>query len=237
MKASTFQLIDLDRTLFDTAAFVAAITQEVDSTQPGLGAELRARFEAAYKKEQTFFLLRYLRQEKGDAWFEDVVSRIVERDGAGAFMMPGARERIAYAETWQLADDYTPAWGIFTYGDPVDQLMKLRILELEDAPVYICETPGKARVIHSWVQPDGRFRLPQEFGGVVVNRLTLEDDKLRAFEGLPVHVTGFWIGAPADTEVALAAVSRLDLGRTSRVVPVRDLYDSVAQLKARRAVQ
>ena len=40
MKPSLFQLIDLDRTLFDTSRFVKAITDEIDILHPGVGTKL-----------------------------------------------------------------------------------------------------------------------------------------------------------------------------------------------------
>jgi hypothetical protein len=189
-KAKLFQLIDLDRTLFDTAAFSKAITEEVDKQHPGLGAELEQRVEAAYKKEETFFLLRHLRKEYGDAWFESLVASIVENVGAETFLLPGVDKRLALAET---LGDRAPSWGIFTYGDAIDQHLKLRIIGLENAPIYLADTPNKAEVIATWRTPHGAFQLPESLGGALVEQLTLEDDKLRAFQNLPAGVLGVWL--------------------------------------------
>lgn len=86
-----FQLIDLDRTLFDTARFAKLITDEINKTQPGLGDELDAQFEAAYKKEETFASATYVSK-----WG----IRLLKRWLLGLWLalvrtpfMPGAKER------------------------------------------------------------------------------------------------------------------------------------------------
>ena len=121
MTTRVFQLIDLDRTLFDTALFAKLISDEINKTQPGLGDELDAQFEDAYKKEETFFLLRYLRERMGDDTFEALVSQVVAREGSDTFFQPGAKERLL------MADHMTsrrPAWGILTYGDEIDNSVR-----------------------------------------------------------------------------------------------------------------
>ncbi len=222
-KPSVFQLIDLDRTLFDTSKFAKALTDEINVTEPGLGTELDDRFEEAYKKEQTFFLMRHLRHKKGDEWFENLVSHVVERYGGEAFLLPGAQERLVFAET---ISSRSPAWGILTYGDKIDQLLKMRIVGLEDAPLYITNTPNKSEVLHTWKTSKGAFQLPQSYGGEVVDMLTLEDDKLRAFYNLPSGVTGLWVATPGKAGYS-ADVS------TRGIIPVATLFESIEHLKRR----
>lgn len=193
-KPSVFQLIDLDRTLFDTSKFAKALTDEVNEIQPGLGTELDRRFEEAYAKEETFFLLRYLREAGGNEWFEALVERIITKYGADVFMMPGMVERLAFADT-------LGGWGILTYGDAIDQEMKQRIIGLEKAPMCIVDTPDKSAVVASWKLPDGRFQLPEIFGGGIVDTITLEDDKRRAFMALPDGALGVWVTPQSLTEL------------------------------------
>ena len=50
MKRNLFQLIDLDRTIFDTERFAKALTDEIEASEPGVGADLEARFEAAQER-------------------------------------------------------------------------------------------------------------------------------------------------------------------------------------------
>ena len=190
MKRNLFQLIDLDRTLFDTSKFAKAITDEVNKSEPGLGTELDARFEEAYAREETFFVLRFLRKHLGDEGFMTLVDKVLAAYGREAFKIEGFDERIALADT---LTDVRPSYGIFTFGDKADQYLNLSILGLEDAPVYFTESADKAPVIASWRQSDGRFKLPDEFGAHEVLRLTFEDDKIRAFDGLPEGALGIWL--------------------------------------------
>lgn len=217
----TFQVIDLDRVLFDTGVFVDDLTSVINREHPGLGTELSKKMEAAYAREQTFFLLRFLRETRGDQWFEDVVAAIAAKNGPDHFLMPGARQRLAGAD---FITDLRPSFGVLTYGDTVDQLLKLKISQLEDVPLLITDTPHKAEVIESWQNPDGSFTLPEEFGGATVEHLTLEDDKLRAFSGLPENVTGLWITQQHDARTKLAKTG------LQNVVIAPDAFASLAYL-------
>lgn len=198
-KSRVFQLIDFDRTLFDTSAFAKAVTAEVDSVHPGMGSMLTAEFEAAYKREETFFLFRYLRTELGDSVLTKLVEKVIEKYGADTFKLTGFEERLRLANA---LEEQGIGWGILSYGEAIDQFMKFRIVGLENARILLTETPDKAEIIRSWLQVDGTFHLPPEYGGGVVDELTFEDDKLRAFTNLPAHVLGVWMSPNArlDTE-------------------------------------
>lgn len=225
---SIFQLIDLDRTLFDTATFAKALTDEIERHEPGVGARLNEQYEIACRKEETFFLLRYLRHDRGNEWFEALVDRVVERIGASSLRLSGIEARLAYADT---ITDVRPSWGILTYGDAVDQRMKARLIGLEDAPMYIADTPDKGELLRMWQADDGTFQLPAELGGQVVNQLTFEDDKLRAFRHLPDNVEGFWV---TTDPAALARLGLAQEGDTPQSVTiVKNLNDVVAELKRR----
>ena len=217
-----FQLIDLDRTLFDTTKFATVLTEEINEQYPGLGSDLNARVQEAYQKEETFFLLRYLREEWGDEWFEGLVDYVVAKYGADAFKLPAAQERLTEADT---LTSYAPAWGILSYGDEADQRMKARIIGLEHAPLYLTQTPEKGDIIQGWQTPSGSFQLPAEFGGGEVEGLTFEDDKLRAFKNLPEGVTGYWITRDPSAEHRIASEG------LAVVVAVSGLATSLARIK------
>lgn len=224
-KPKIFQLIDLDRTLFDTSKFAKALTDEVNKTHPGLGAQLDEQFEEAYTREETFFLLRYLRQEMGDQNFEMLVNQVVmqQPEGGAAFKLPGFDERLELANG---LSSHTPGWGILTYGDYIDQVMKMRLVGLEDATMYCTPTPNKGEIIAGWRQADGRFRLPEEYGGDLVDNLTLEDDKHRAFLDLPEGVRGVWLTHDPRAYERLADLSGVaiatSLGEAGQYI--RELY-------------
>lgn len=226
MARSVFQLIDLDRTIFDTSMFAKALTDEINISEPGVGTKLDELFETAYEKEQTFFLLRYLRDERGDAWFEDLVARAMQKIDASSLLLDGVKERLVSADG---ASSHRPAWGIFTYGDEIDQRMKARLIGMEDVPLFLTDTPDKATVITSWKTTDGTFKLPEEFGGGVVDYITLEDDKIRAFKGLPDGSFGFWVTKNPDANALLAEVNGIDA--PAKVVAVSDLSDVTRSIK------
>lgn len=216
-----FQLIDLDRTLFDTLHFVELISAEVNDIHAGLGTALSAQVEASYQKGETFFMLRYLRDQLGDADFEAMVERIVEREGVDALLLPGAKERLLLADT--LTSE-RPSWGIMTYGDSIDQLMKLRLIGLEDAPVLLTQTPDKGTLIREWQNPDETFTLPIELGGAQVDILTLEDDKLRTFLNAPAAVVAIWIHANPKNEQTLT-------NEGYHIKVAKDLFESADYLR------
>lgn len=225
MERRLFQLIDLDRTLFDTSRFAKALTDEIDLTEPGVGAQLDEEFEAAYKNEETFFLLRSLRETRGDEWFESLVERVVEKIGASSLILAGVKERL---DTVDTVTSHRPSWGILTYGDEIDQRMKTQLVGFQNVPFLLTTTPDKGEVIDSWKQLDGTFQLPEEFGGGVVDHITLEDDKLRAFKGLPDGARGFWVTSDPSAEARLAEATTS--GVIQNVMVVKDLSTVASKL-------
>lgn len=137
------------------------------------------------------------------------VETVVRSYGGGeAFLRPGAKERLAFADT---VTDARPSAGILTYGDEIDQRMKLEIAGLADVPMILSPTPNKSEVLRLWQQSDSAFQLPLEFGAQIVTAITLEDDKLRAFDDMPSGVIGIWVNATNthETPVHLVRVNNL----------------------------
>lgn len=222
MTRRVFQLIDFDRTLFDTGRFFRLVNQEVNTVYPGLGDELEVKVEEAYAHEETFFVFRYLRQKMGDQAFEALVERVVAHEGRETFLMPSIHERLAFADTFS---DLRPSWGILTYGDEVDQLMKFRVAGFENAHFLISDTADKGNLIASWRNEDGTYTLPVAFGGQTVDQLVFEDDKLRAFAGLPDEVTKLWITQYEDARDRMKEANL-------EVIPVSGLAASIRHLKS-----
>lgn len=219
---SLFQIIDFDRTIFDTSKFALLVTAELETVRPGMGKALDEQFEIAYKNRETFFVFRYIREEIGAEALELLVTTVVDRVGIDALLMPGARERLAFAE--QIGTQQ-PAWGILTYGDADDQYMKLRIAGFKDIPTILLETPDKSEIIATWKNKDGSFTLPAEFGGHTVDVVSLEDDKLRAFTNIVEGITGVWMKNALNELTEGEAIPR-------GVHPVTDMYESIEYLKS-----
>lgn len=224
MSSNVFQLIDFDRTLFDTTGLIEELLTYIARTDPELSETIRTEGEAAYKEERTFLLLRYLRDHYGHDWLDQVIGEIVREKGSEYFILPGARERL------QAADELTtarPSWGLLTYGDVEDQLMKIRIAGLEDAPAHIVGTNDKGGLISSWLMDDGRVQLPEDFGSGIVDGLTFEDDKLRVFADAPESLIGVWLTNAEDAE------ARLIEAELPNVHIAHSLHESLAYLRAK----
>lgn len=229
MTTSLFQLIDLDRTLFNTSLFVKMVCNQVDTFQPGLGADIDARFEEAYKQEKTFFALAYIREKLGDERYSAFVEAVLRNNTAETFLLPGAQERLAFAQQFSQVSSSVEGWGfgLFTYSQyPEDQYLKTRLTGLDRLPMYIGATADKTDIIRSWQTAEGTFQLPPELGGAIVNVVTLEDDKLRAFKDLPDNAYGFWLTQYEDAD------ERLKASGYRNVTIVHDLYESMAALKS-----
>lgn len=220
-----FQLIDLDRTIFSTSLFIKKICDIVDEYMPGLGNEIDKQFKDAYKREETFFALEYIRQTLGRDQYEAMVDAAMKRIDKNELLLPGAKERLALAET---LSDKSPGYGILTYSlYPEDQYLKVKLAGLEHIAMYIIDSPNKAELLATWQTDDGKFQLPEAFGGGVVDELTLEDDKLRAFFNLPEKVTGVWLTQYDDADQRIAALGLKNL------IAVSHLDDSSVYLQNR----
>ena len=220
--STLFQVIDFDRTIFDTSKFALLVTAELETLWPGMGKTLDEQFEVAYKNRETFFVFRYIREAIGNDALEELVKTVVDKVGVDALLMPGARERLEFAE--QIGTQQ-PAWGILTYGDAEDQYMKLRIAGFKDTPTILLETPDKSEIIATWKNDDGTFTLPEEFGGHVVTNVSLEDDKLRAFNNIVEGTIGIWMKNELNDLVAGETIP-------DGVVTVANMYESIEYLKS-----
>lgn len=224
MKTSIFQLIDYDRTMFDTSRFIREVTARVNRFREGMGDAIDARFEQTYKSEQTFFIMQFIRDELGAEVLDELVQEVLADNPGDRFLLPGVEQRLDVAA--QLST-IQPSWGILTYGHEVDQLLKLKIGGFSDAPVFISDTPDKSELIRSWLQPDGSFALPAEFGGATAEKLSFEDDKIRAFHNLPDNVFGVWITSFDDAQERIH-----EAGLGGKLVPAVGLVESTEYLNS-----
>lgn len=83
-------------------------------------------------------------------------------------------------------------FGIITFGDPDQQLLKIQLTGLSAIPFMIAPAPEKAAAMQAWHQTDG-FHLPAVFANQVsiVHDIILVDDKAAAFIDTPEGVHGF----------------------------------------------
>lgn len=225
----TFQLIDLDRTLFNTSLFLEKIYEHAEKIQSGIGEKIAKLVDTAYKQDETFFALEYLRQTLGVERYDAIIKDIINQTTADTWLLPGAKERLLFADQVSkrsLVSVSHKNYGILSYSlYPEDQHLKVTIAGLVHIPLYITDNPNKAMLLRTWQQPAGGFLLPDAFGSDVVDTITLEDDKLRAFRHLPKGVKGIWITAKPD------ARQQLSMSGIQQVVIARNLTESITYLK------
>ncbi len=190
MKANqtVFHILDLDRTLLDTSKLARTLKDLIARKDPSLAEAITAE-AARHKQEKTsFFIFEYIAGHIGHDALNEYVHQLNYSVPASELLLPGASERIAFAKS-------QPGWsvGILTYGSKRDQMIKLKLAGLHLERHLITDSPKKGDIITSWKLPNGKFKLPIEFGGHSVDCITLDDDKLVAFENLPDDVYGQWV--------------------------------------------
>lgn len=220
--SKVFQILDLDRTLLNTSKLARHLKEIIAKDDTALAQDIHDEIARHFKDKTSFFIFNYIAKRVGDARFRDYIRQLHAIAPASELFLPGAAERIAFAKS-------RPGWGmgIMTYGSKRDQMIKLKLLGLQMEHLLITNRPNKGEMIAEWQQPDGTFKLPIEFGGHVVDIVTLDDDKHVAFEHFPKGAYGQWI-----SRAALGGVTELHyVTDTVRVVP--DLFASVAYLKTK----
>ncbi|MDB5163169.1 MAG: hypothetical protein JWO54_734 [Candidatus Saccharibacteria bacterium] len=190
MKANqtVFQILDLDRTLLDTFKLAHTLKDIIARHDPQLAQGITEQIIKTTEERTSFFLFEYIADRIGYEKLDTYISELNYIAPASELLLPGASERIAFAKS-------QPGWsvGILTYGAARDQKIKLKLAGLQMERYLITDTPKKGDILASWKLPNGKYKLPIEFGGHTVDVLTLDDDKLIAFNGLPDDVLGQWV--------------------------------------------
>ncbi len=190
MKANptVFQILDLDRTLLDSAKLGHYLKDVIARHDEKLAHAVNDEILKHLEARTSFYIFDYIAQQVGEEKLNSYVSELNYHAPASELLLPGATERIAFGKS-------QPGWsvGILTYGAKRDQMIKLKLAGLQMERHLITDTPIKGEILASWKLPDGKFQLPIEFGGHVVDKLTLDDDKIIAFSGLPDDVLGQWV--------------------------------------------
>ena len=217
-----FQILDLDRTLLNTSTLAHQLKEMVAKNDSQLAKSINDEIMRHQKERTSFFIFEYIAQKIGEEKFHTFIEELHKAAPSMELLLPGAKERINYAKS-------QPGWGmgIMTYGSKRDQMIKLKLIGLQFEHLLITENPHKGKIISSWQLEDGTFKLPIDFGGHVVDVVTLDDDKLIAFEYLPQGAYGQWI-----TDASLGGSTELmHFSENVRVVP--SLEASISYLKTK----
>ena len=219
-KQTVFQILDLDRTLLDTSKLAFHLKEVIARHDETLAREISRQVTVHAEQHTSFFIFDFIAEQVGYETLDKWVSELNYIAPASELLLPGASERIAFAKS-------QPGWsvGILTYGAKRDQMIKLKLAGLQMERYLITDTPEKGEILASWKRPDGKYQLPIEFGGHVVDRLTLDDDKLVAFNGLPDDVLGQWV-----THASIGGTTELAY-LSDNVHLVHNLEESIEYLK------
>lgn len=225
MPASTFEtfyVLDFDRTLADSdkllEVFISVTNQYID-----LPLEQVEKIDADVKsKGDSFDTATYVRdqlasQDASDQW-KKLEKQFIHESRSLNMLMPGAAELLSFLDS--RGDKY----GVLTYGNPLWQHLKLAASGFNHVRRIVTTDKYKGMFIMSW-QQESQFHLPLEFGGGIVDRVVLVDDKAMSFVGFPGEPSkGYHVLDPA---VALPA----QLGEIpQQVTQVATLQDVVSRL-------
>jgi hypothetical protein len=219
---TVFHVLDLDRTLLDTAKLVHHLKEIIGRHNVQLSQDINTQLIKHTKQQTSFFIFEYIAERIGHEKLNSYINELNYIVPASELLLAGASERIAFAKS-------QPGWsvGILTYGSPRDQKIKLKLAGLQMERCLITDKPKKGSLLASWKLPSGKYKLPIEFGGHTVDILTLDDDKLIAFTDLPEDVFGQWV-----THASIGGVVEMQK-LPSNVRMVADLEVSVAYLKTK----
>lgn len=184
-----FFALDFDRTLGDTNAIAGSLVEFLGVNYPHLAAiieEGRAEIESTGGSYDVWAALQLHSGLDVGSLIDEFIQ---QHEDSERFLMPGAKELL---EAIDLAGEW---WGIVTYGGEDWQRTKLQLSGLSTQPTLIIDTHQKGRLLASWYDNSGQYKIPDELGGGEANELILVDDKASAFDGLPVSsaVRGYWL--------------------------------------------
>ncbi len=191
-----FYILDFDRTLADTdkllEVFIQIANQYVDLPQGTVEAADASVKQTGDSFDTATYVRDYLKDhDQADTW-ERLERQFIHESRALDMLLPGAAELLELLEAKHIR------YGILTYGNPPWQHLKLTASGFNHVARIVIVTKQKGLIIRSWQQPDGTFRLPQEFGGGEANEIVLIDDKAVSFEGFPdISARGYWVLNPA----------------------------------------
>lgn len=186
-RSSTFYIIDLDRTLFDTNKASQMIVEEIAKIDESVVSEIQRQITEFTNLGSSFSIRDSTIALIGEEKTSIVETRFMERAWQEGVFLEGAEDLLAAISASGAS------FGILTYGSPAGQLTKLKAAKLDTLPYIITDQSHKGSLIRSWQQDNGSFVLPEEYGLKVVERLVFIDDRLFSFDGLPERAIGYWV--------------------------------------------
>jgi phosphoserine phosphatase len=190
-----FYIVDFDRTLVDSDKLTEVFIEVADQ-YGAISREQVAKADADMKQtgdsfDTAGFVRDHLTNEgRIDLW-QDLEKQFIHESRSLNMLLPGAEELLEW-----LAQ-HGKRYGILTYGNPLWQRLKLTAAGFKHVRHIIMEQKEKGKLITSWQQPDGTFRIPESLGRCEVERVVMIDDKAISFAGFPDGPSkGYWVLDP-----------------------------------------
>jgi len=194
---STFYILDLDRTVYDTIKATELMRGVVALHDTALAAALEQRFEEYTTQGESFSMRDFIAENVGEDEIIKIEAKYRDLALAQDLLNPGANELIEYIRSLDGAD-----LGILTYGSIPGQTLKIRAAKgLEDIPYLITGETYKGALIASWRGEDELYHLPEELGGNIVKSIVFVDDKPFSFKGLPIDCRGYLVKSVYDAGI------------------------------------
>lgn len=173
-------LIDLDRCILNTNAFVAQFERIAHDIDPVMSKQLR---QTRTNRDISFDNATWLISHYPHHWehLQKTMIDVVQARPSD-YYMPGATGFLQRLE--QAAIPH----GVLTFGGKLWQHTKLQALQLT-IPYLVTDIPQKSHLISTWQQKDGSFALPEPFS-CTATTVTLFDDKTSNLADMPQHSTG-----------------------------------------------
>ncbi|MDB5180023.1 MAG: hypothetical protein JWN12_655 [Candidatus Saccharibacteria bacterium] len=194
---STFYILDLDRTVYDTAKATELMKGVIALHDTTLAATLEQRFEEYTSQGESFSMRDFIVENVGEEEMQKIEIKYHELALQQDLLNPGAKELIAYVRAKEGAE-----LGILTYGSQLGQAMKIAAAKgLETIPYLITSETFKGALIASWRQDDDSYHVPEELGGFITKNIVFVDDKPFSFKGLPIDCRGYLVKSLYDAGI------------------------------------
>lgn len=190
-----FYIVDFDRTLVDSDKLLEVFI-EIARNYIDISDEQIAKADADVKQRgDSFDTAGYVRDQlsrrgESEKW-SDLEKQFIHESRALNYLLPGAAELLEWLG--QNGKNY----GILTYGNPLWQRLKLTAAGYNHVQHIILEQKEKGRLISTWQDVSGKFKLPEAFGLGSADKIVLIDDKAVSFESFPkTPCIGYWVLDP-----------------------------------------
>lgn len=189
---NTFYITDFDRTLVDSDKLLEVFI-EITEEHFAIPREQIEKADRDIKQRgDSFDTAGYVRDHlaeegKSEEW-DALEKQFIHECRSLNMLLPGAKELL----DWYAANG--KRYGILTYGNHLWQGIKLTAAGFNHVDHIIMDYKEKGRLIKHWRLEDGTFRMPHEFGGGIVDKIILLDDKAVSFSEFPNSPSeGYWV--------------------------------------------